>query len=48
MTVTASPHRTRDYTQVHRCRAHTCRKAFWGKASWNRVQVKCPHCGTIN
>ncbi len=48
MSQTASAHRTRDHTQVHRCRSRACGKAFWAKASWNRVQVRCPHCGTIN
>ena len=46
MTVTASGNRTSDYTEAHRCRG--CRRAFWGKRSWSGVQVKCPHCGTIN
>jgi len=46
MAVTASAHRTGDYTEVHRCRS--CRKSFWSKRSWNRVTVNCPHCGTGN
>lgn len=45
-TETASASRTSDYTEAHRCR--DCRKTFWAKASWNGVNVKCPHCGQIN
>lgn len=45
-TETASKNRNGDYTQVHPCRS--CQKAFWSKPSWNGVNVKCPHCGTIN
>lgn len=45
-TVTASASRTGDYTQVHKCAG--CGRAFWAKASWNRVNVKCPHCSHLN
>lgn len=46
MTVTASRTRTSEYTEAHSCRG--CRRAFWAKSSWNRVTVKCPHCGVLN
>lgn len=46
MAETASVRRGGDYTEPHKCRA--CGRAFWGKSSWNRVSVKCPHCATEN
>jgi len=45
-TVTASASRTSDYSEAHKCRS--CARTFWGKRSWNRVTVKCPHCSTLN
>lgn len=45
-TVTASASRTGEYTEPHACRV--CKRAFWGKRSWNGVTVTCPHCGTGN
>jgi hypothetical protein len=45
-TVTASAHRTSEYTEAHRCRS--CQRAFWGKRAWNAVTVICPHCGVGN
>lgn len=45
-TVTASPTRTGEYTQVKRC--HKCARAFWAKASWNAVMVRCPHCEHVH
>lgn len=44
--VTASRSRSGEYTEVHKCRS--CGRAFWGKASWNRVTVVCPHCSAEN
>ncbi len=46
MAETGSSSRTSEYTDVHKC--STCGRAFWAKASWNRVNVKCPHCGSDN
>lgn len=46
MTVTASAHRTFGYTEPHRCSG--CSRTFWGKREWNRVTVRCPHCGRLN
>lgn len=40
---TASTSRTGDYTEVKKCDG--CGRAFWGKRSWDRVTVVCPHCG---
>lgn len=40
-TVSASAHRTSEYTEPHCCRI--CSRAFWGKRSWNGVTVRCPH-----
>lgn len=40
--VTASPTRTGEYTEPHRCRH--CSRAFWGKKSWNGLTVMCPRC----
>lgn len=45
-TKTASKSRTGNYTSAHKCR--NCGKAFWTDPSWNRVTVKCPHCGSAN
>ena len=44
--VAASASRSGEYTEAHRCRS--CGRAFFGKRSWNGLNVKCPHCGTVN
>lgn len=46
MTVTASATRTGDFTRVHKC--GSCSRAFWTRATWNGVTVKCPHCKHLN
>lgn len=45
-TKTASPERKGEYTEPKRCDG--CKRAFWTKASWDRVWVKCPHCGHVH
>ena len=46
MAETASSSRSGSYTEAHKCSG--CSRTFWGKSSWNRVAVKCPHCGKEN
>lgn len=45
-TETASTTRTGSYTEAKRCDG--CGRTFWGKRSWNRLNVKCPHCGRVH
>ena len=45
-TKTASARRTSEYTQVKKCDG--CSRALWAKKSWDRVNVKCPHCKHIH
>ncbi len=46
MAATASAHKTVEYTQPHG--RSGCRQAFYPKASWNRVTVRCLRRGRDN
>ncbi len=45
-TASASRNNSAGYTEPHKCAG--CHKAFWAHRDWNRVTVKCPHCGRLH